>query len=478
MAADPTREMTDPSSSPPRPPKPPAPKLADVMVRPFARFMELEVSSAILLLAMAVLALVWANSPWGHTYDAFWHTPFGLKLGDVFHLELSLAHWVNDGLMAIFFFTVGMEIKREMAYGELSSRDRAMLPLFGALGGMIVPAGIYVFLHAGGPAIRGWGVPMATDIAFAVAALSVMGSRVPSSLRIFLLALAIADDLGAVAVIAVFYTAEIHLSSLAWAGAGLGLCVILNLIGVRSFFVYALLGAFVWFETHHSGVHATIAGVLLGFVTPHTVDRDDHETLIDRGRGALDHLRELMRGVRETPESVDHSGHERHHATRELAALARQSLSPLDFLVNVLERPVAFVVMPIFALANAGVVLDTSTLGDPMALRVASAVALGLVVGKPLGVSLFAWIAVRTRIAAMPSGVNWGMLVATGVLAGIGFTVALFVTALAFDDPVHAAGSKIGILLGSVIATAAGLVTLARSLPPAPPRRSTDLGHS
>lgn len=457
-------DPTPPSSGGQRPPK-----LAERLARPFIRFMELEISSAVLLLAMAVLALGWANSPWGASYIEVWHTPLGLQLGDVFALELSLEHWVNDGLMTIFFFVVGMEIKREMAYGELSSRSRAMLPLFAALGGMIVPAGIYAAFQAGGPAIRGWGVPMATDIAFAVAALSVMGSRVPASLRIFLLALAIADDLGAIAVIAIFYTAEISVSSLGLAAGGLVGCWLLNRAGVRSFMPYVVLGCFTWFETHHSGVHATIAGVMLGFLTPCELETRDHESLIDRGRHALEHMREVLMGVVETPEPVDHGGHQRAHAGQQLAVLARETLSPLDYLVNLLERPVAFVIMPLFALANAGVVLDTSTLGQPMALSVAWAVALGLVVGKPIGVTLFAWLAVRSGIAALPRGVNWGMIAATGVLAGIGFTVALFVTALAFTDPVHTAGSKIGILAGSLIATAAGLVVLARSLPKAGP---------
>lgn len=467
MAAEPQPSMNqdDPSPIHPLQRPVPEPKLADRIARPFVRFLALETSSAILLLAMAVTALVWANSPWGATYAHFWHTPFGIKLGDVFGIELSLAHWVNDGLMTLFFFVVGMEIKREMAYGELSSRTRAMLPLMAAIGGMVVPAGIYAILQAGTPAIRGWGVPMATDIAFAVAALSVLGSRVPSSLRIFLLALAIADDLGAVAVIAVFYTAEIHVDSLMLAGGGLAMCAVLNAIGVRSFMVYLAVGAFVWYETHHSGVHATIAGVMLGLLTPHRVERADHESLIDKGRHALDHLKDVLYGVHDTPDPVDHGGHERHHATRELAALARESVSPLDYLVNLLERPVAFLIMPIFALANAGVVLDTTTLGDERALSVAWAVALGLVIGKPIGVALFSWIAIRLGIAEMPPGVTWGMILATGVLAGIGFTVALFVTALAFQDPVYAAGSKIGILIGSVIATLAGVLILAKSLP-------------
>ena len=455
-----------PDSKPPRlPTSRRQAKLAERMARPFVQFMELEISSAILLLIGAIVALAWANSPWGESYAHFWHTPFGLQLGEIFTLELSLAHWVNDGLMAVFFFVVGMEIKREMVEGELSTRTRAMLPILGALGGMVVPAGIYTWLQYGGPAANGWGVPMATDIAFAVAALSVLGPRVPASLRIFLLALAIADDLGAIAVIAIFYTAEIHLSALGLAAGGMVFCFLMNKAGVRSFLPYIVVGFFVWYETHHSGVHATIAGVLLGFLTPCDVGDEDHESLVDRGRHALEHLREVLIGVHETPDAVDQGGHQRHHAGRELMVLARESLSPLDFLVNILERPVAFVIMPIFALANAGVVLDTSTLGEPMALSVAWAVALGLVLGKPIGVTLFSWVAVRSGLAELPTGVNWGMIAATGVLAGIGFTVALFVTALAFDDPVHTAGSKVGILVGSILATAAGLVVLARSLP-------------
>ena len=440
-------------------------RLADLLARPFLRFMELEISSAILLLTMAAVALIWANSPWGATYERVWHTPLGLSLGQTTLLELSLGHWVNDGLMVIFFFVVGMEIKRELVQGELSTRARAMLPIFGALGGMLVPAAIYAAFHWGQPTIRGWAIPMATDIAFAVAALSVLGSRVPPGLRIFLLALAIADDLGAVAVIAIFYTAELHLSSLGLAGLGLVFCALLNWAGVRSFTVYLIVGFFVWFETHHSGVHATIAGVLLGFLTPTTVERDDDESLIDRGRHTLERLRDIL--IHEKPDhEIDRGGHQRHHALRQLTGIGRQTLSPLDFLVNLLERPVAFVIMPLFALSNAGVVLDAQTLGDPTSRRVALAVALGLLLGKPLGITFFSWLAVRSRIAILPRGVGWPALAATGLLAGIGFTVALFVTVLAFEDPLPTAGSKVGILAGSLVATVAGLLMLNRALPP------------
>jgi NhaA family Na+:H+ antiporter len=440
------------------------PNLADRFARPFLRFLELEASSALLLLAMAVAALVWANSPWGGSYELFWATPVGLRVGDVFAIELSLGHWVNDGLMTLFFFVVGMEIKRELVLGELSSPARAMLPIAAALGGMLVPAGVYAALHWGEPTLRGWGIPMATDIAFAVAALAAFGGRVPSGLRVFLLALAIADDLGAVAVIAVFYTEEIHLGALALAAGGLLSCVLLRWAGVNAVWVYALIGVFVWYETHHSGVHATIAGVLLGLLTPTGVPRPEADTLVARGRHALERLREILGGEDEL-HALDRGGHARHHVLRELSQVGRRSLSHLDFLVNLLERPVAFVVMPVFALANAGVRLDASTLGDPLAQGVALAVALGLVLGKPVGITLFGWAAVRAGVAVLPAGIGWGAIAGAGALAGIGFTVALFITVLAFEDPVAIAGAKVGILAGSVVATLAGVALLGRALP-------------
>ncbi len=447
------------------PDHPSQPTLADRLVRPFIRFAELETSSALLLLSMAVIALVWANSPFAASYEHFWHTPVGIRVGEVFTLEMGLGHWVNDGLMAIFFFVVGMEIKREIVLGELSTRSRAMLPILGAVGGMVVPAGIYAAFHLGEPTLRGWGIPMATDIAFAVAALSVLGSRVPPGLRVFLLALAIADDLGAVTVIALFYTAEIHLSSLGLAGLGLVGCFVLRMAGVRSYVVYVALGTFVWYQTHHSGVHATIAGVMLGLLAPSSPQPADYASLLERGRHSLEHLRDLLFG--EHDQNPDYGGHQRTHALRDLAVAGRSTLSPLDFLVNLLERPVAFFIMPVFALANAGVPLDATMFADPVAQNVAVAVALGLVVGKPLGITLFAWVSVRLGIAVLPRGVNWACISATGLLAGIGFTVALFVTALAFADPVATAGSKVGILVGSAVATLAGVGLLAKALPPA-----------
>ena len=433
------------------------------LTEPFRRFVRLEISSALLLLAMTVVALLWANSPYGDSYHHLFHgTENGPSLGwGSVQVAMPLGHWINDALMAIFFFVVGMEIKRELVYGELSSRSKAALPVFAALGGMVVPAGIYASLHWEGPALRGWGIPMATDIAFAVAALSSFGSRVPSGLKVFLLALAIADDIGAVAVIAVFYTDHLAADYLVWAAAGLVGMAVLNRIGVRSYAVYVAVAVAVWYWTHHSGVHATIAGVAIGFLTPArpALPGSGH-TLVERGRHLLEHLAELLSG-----EGGDHSGHERHHVTRALHQVGRASLSPLDHLTNVLHPWVAFAIMPLFALANAGVVLSASTFEDPLALRVGVAVALGLVVGKPVGIAAFSWLAVRFGLAALPNHCNWGAIAAVGMLAGIGFTVALFITNLAFDHPVVTDGSKIGILIGSALAAVVGLLWLRRSLP-------------
>ena len=391
--------------------------LADRLAVPFQRFLAIEAASTILLLAATIAALAWANSPWAASYAALWHTKLAVSLGPA-TLALSLEHWVNDGLMVLFFFLVGMEIKHELVDGELSTRERAMLPVFGALGGMVAPAALYAALHAGGPALSGWGVPMATDIAFAVAALAVFGSRVPPGLKVFLLALAIVDDLGAVAVIAIFYSEGLALAALGAAGAGLALVVGLRAAGVRATGVYWIVGAGVWLATLHSGVHATVAGVLLGFLTPA-------------------------------------------HA-QDPAADARP---PLEQLTAALHPWSAFVVMPVFALANAGVALDPAALADPLARRVAQGVALGLFVGKPLGVLLSSWLAVRLGLAALPTGVGFSHLLGAGLLAGIGFTMALFLTALAFEDPALAAASKLGVMGASVLAAACGIALLARVLP-------------
>jgi NhaA family Na+:H+ antiporter len=359
----------------------------------------------VLLLAATLVALVLANSQWRESWAHFWH----LELG------LSLAHWVNDALMALFFFTVGMEIKHELVAGQLATRQQAMLPVAGALGGMLAPAALYLLCAREGVALDGWGIPMATDIAFAVAALAVLGSRVPPALKIFLLALAIVDDLGAVTVIAVFYTEALSPLALAAAAAGLGLVVLLLRAGMRSAPLFLLLGAGIWLATLFSGVHATVAGVLLGLLVPARAE--------DGGQ------------------------------------------SPSQRLTHALHPWVAFGVMPVFALANAGVALDAATLGDPAGLRVALGVAVGLLLGKPIGITVFALLAARLGVARLPDGVGASALFGVGLLGGIGFTMALFIGALAFGDTPLGAAAKVGVLVASALACLGGVAWLARALP-------------
>jgi NhaA family Na+:H+ antiporter len=443
--------------------EPAAPRLLSRMTRPLQRFLELEASSTLLLLLGTVCALAWANSPWAASYEHLLHVPLAARIGSA-ELELTLHHFVNDALMALFFFVVGLEIKRELVIGELSSLGRAMLPVLAAVGGMLLPALFFLALNGTGPAARGWGIPMATDIAFAVAALSVFGSRVPSGLKVFLLALAIADDIGAVTVIALFYTEHLSVVWLAWAAGGLLFTWALNRAGVRAYGVYFAVGALVWLATWLSGVHATIAAVALGFLTPaRPLDpAGGRRTLIARSREVLDRLGDLL------DHEHDHGGHERHRLAREVSRTARAALSPLDELTNLLHPWVAFAIMPLFAFANAGVTIEPRALVEPVPLRIALGVVLGLLLGKPLGVALFSWLAVRLGVARLPAGVTWPQVGATGLLAGIGFTVALFISALAFEPPAFGAASKVGILAGSAIATGLGIAWLARALPPAP----------
>jgi NhaA family Na+:H+ antiporter len=429
-------------------------RLVGRIARPLRRFLAIEAASSLLLLAATAIALAAANSPWREAWAHFWHQPVSIGIGSA-ELSLSLAHWVNDALMAIFFFVVGLEIKRELTIGELSSRAQAMLPVFGALGGMLVPALIYLALQPGGEAAAGWGIPMATDIAFAVAALAMLGPRVPPGLKVFLLALAIVDDLGAVTVIAVFYTDEVRVAALAAALLGLGLVYGIRLAGVRAYGPYFAAGAAVWLATLASGVHATVAGVLLGLLTPvHAVGR---ETLAARLREsvaeALERIGSEAAGARPEP------------LLQRVRDLSLEAQSPLEYLTHRLHPWVAFGVMPVFALANAGVALDAATSGDPDAQRVALAVAAGLLVGKPVGIALFALGAVRLRLAALPAGVGAGAIAGAGLLGGIGFTMALFIGALAFGEGALAQAAKVGILAASLLACAAGLWVRARALP-------------
>lgn len=411
------------------------------ILAPIVRFLHVESASGLLLLACSGLALLLANLPVGEAYLAFWKIPVGLSVGG-FELEYSLQHWINDGLMVIFFFVIGLEVKRELVLGELRDLRRAALPLTAAIGGMLLPAGIFLALQAGEEAQRGWGIPMATDIAFVVGCMAVLGSRVPSSLRIMLLSLAIIDDLGAILVIAIGYSEQLQWSWLAAGAIGIGVVLLLQRLGVRSIVVYTLSGIAIWLCFHESGVHATIAGVILGLMTP--------ARPYLRGTVAAELLERATKLVRgggwaSLPQRAAKVGRFR-YATLE-------TISPLEHLEYLLHPWVAFVIMPLFALANAGVPIYASDITSGVTI----AVLLGLAVGKPVGILLFSWLAIALRIAELPTGVGWRHLTAGGMLTGIGFTMALFIAGLALDDPLLRA-AKLGVLIGSVISAVSGML--------------------
>ncbi len=424
--------------------------------RPLARFLRVEAASGIALLACTALALAAANSRFADAWHALFHLPVALRVGG-FALDWTLHHWVNDALMAVFFFVVGLEIKREFVAGELSEPKKAALPIFAALGGMVVPAAIYLSLQMGQPGERGWGIPMATDIAFVVGCMALLGPRVPHGLKILILALAIVDDIGAILVIAVGYSAAIEPGPIAAAAVGFGLCALFNRIGVRPVGVYVGLGAGIWLAFVLSGLHPTVAGVLLGLLTPANAFVSP-----DRFGDSLTRAAEELRAAQSLSEE------ERHDLARALESTVRESVSPLERLELLLHPWVAFGIMPLFALANAGVRIDTSELLHPVEVAVAA----GLVLGKPIGVLLASAVTVKLGLARLPAGVSWPVLAGGGCLAGIGFTMALFIAGLALEGGLLEA-AKIGILAGSTISALLGALLLVLFLPrgpaPAPP---------
>jgi NhaA family Na+:H+ antiporter len=439
------------------------------VLRPFREFARVEASGGIVLLAATALALVWANSPWAASYDALWHTTLAVRADDV-GPSMDLYHWINDGLMALFFFVVGLEIKREVLVGELADPRKAVLPIAAAVGGMVVPALLYLSLTLGTPGAAGWGIPMATDIAFALGVLALLGRRAPLALKVFLTALAIVDDIGAVLVIAVFYTAAIDWPALLLGLALLAVLVGASSVGVRSPLVYALVGIAVWAAFLQSGVHATIAGVLLAATIPAWV-RLDVSSFVDRARTSLDHLAEAAgRGGSVLTDHVQQ------HALADLETACERAQAPMLRLEHALHPWVSFLVMPLFALANAGVPLGgaVGALGHPVALGAAA----GLVVGKQVGITLCAWLAVRAGLASLPAGVPWRHVYGAAWLGGIGFTMSLFVAGLAFGDGELLLAAKIGILGASAAAGVTGYL-LIRTAPrargaagQAPPRSS------
>jgi NhaA family Na+:H+ antiporter len=422
------------------------------IVRPFQDFAAKQSSGGIVLIAATVLALVWANSPWGDSYVALWHTKLTVGVGD-FSVSKDLTHWINDGLMAVFFLVVGLEIKREVFVGELSSARNAALPIAAALGGALVPALIYLAINAGTEGSAGWGIPMATDIAFALGVLALLGDKVPVALKVFLTALAIVDDIVAVLVIAFFYTSQISWGALGIGATFLAALVVANLIGVGRTLVYALLGVGLWLCFLLSGVHATIAGVLLALTVP-AVSFINPEAFLDRSRYVLDRFEQAG----EKGENVL-SNEERQAALHALNHAAYKLEPPLHELEHALNPWVVFAVMPIFALANAGVQLGGG-IADALTSPVTLGIMAGLVLGKQLGITLFAWLVVKSGVSELPRGVGWRHVYGAGWLAGIGFTMSLFISDLGFSDASLVEEAKLGILAASLIAGLVGWTIL------------------
>ncbi|MBX7131116.1 MAG: Na+/H+ antiporter NhaA [Fimbriimonadaceae bacterium] len=424
------------------------------LLRPIVEFTHAQASSGIVLMSCAVIALILANSPWSHQFHAFWETPIGVSLGDQ-RIEHSLHHWINDGLMAIFFLLVGLEIKREILVGELSSARQAMFPIAAAIGGMVVPAGIFLALNYGKPTVQGWGIPMATDIAFSLGVLALLGSRAPLALKVFLTAFAIVDDLGAVLVIAIFYTAQINLAALALAGAALLVLMAMNALGVRKLYVYALVGLGLWAAMLASGIHATLAGVLLALTIPARTHLDSREFL-KKGKELLAEFDDAG----EVAQDVTLNEH-RQGALRAIERACEEVQMPLQRMEHSLHGWVNLLIMPIFALANAGVSFGGLAL-SPEGLGLSLGVGLGLVVGKPIGIMLAAWASVKAGWAELPRGISWTQILGAGVLGGIGFTMSLFIGSLAFKDPQMLDAAKVGILGASFVAGLVGYLMLRR----------------
>jgi NhaA family Na+:H+ antiporter len=410
--------------------------------RPLTAFMHIESASGVVLLICTAIALLAANSPYAEGYAAFWHHELRFAIGD-FELAYSVAHWINDGLMVIFFFVIGLEIKRELIVGELSDPKKVALPVAAALGGVVAPVLIYLSLQYGEAGQHGWAVPMATDIAFVVGCMSLLGGRIPRGLGILMLSLAIVDDLMAVLVIAIFYTASISTEWLIGGGVGLLAVIVMNRLGVRSTGIYVIAGVWVWLCTLKSGVHPTISGVLLGMLTP-----------VDPWLGGpkfLGFLRHTNDTLRKEETTMDRA----RELVADLSFASREAVSPLYRVEMALHPWVAFAIMPLFALANAGVPIDLGGLGEPVAIAVAA----GLFLGKPIGIFGASWLAVKLGLAARPEGVTWPILGGAAFLGGIGFTMALFIASLGLSGGLLLS-AKIGIILGSFASAVVGVLIL------------------
>lgn len=413
------------------------------LTEPFARFLHIEAAGGAVLLACTVAALLLSNSPWSHPFLATWEIPVGIRIGSL-EFARSLKAWINDGLMTLFFFLVAVELKRELVLGELRSPRMAGLSIAGALGGMSVPAGLYLMLQSGLPGEAGWGTVMATDTAFVIGCLALLGSRLPQSLRVFMLSLAIVDDIGAILVVAIGYSSHIAWGALALGALGLGIVRMMALTGVRSVLAFFLVGCFIWLAIDASGIHATITGVMLGLLTPTRRWVSDQRLYAILGR------------VIAHPSGTQGSGDTKDRHTLHTAELAaRESLSPAERVQMTLHPWVGFIVMPVFALANAGLPLTMDNVGHSVTV----AIVIGFTFGKPIGVLSFCWLAVRLGVATRPAGLGWALVAGGSLLAGIGFTMALFIANLAFGESLINE-AKLGIFLASVFSAAGGLSLL------------------
>ncbi|WP_026709874.1 Na+/H+ antiporter NhaA [Flavobacterium filum] len=428
------------------------------IIDPVNRFIGKSTTGGIVLFLSAVVALILANSPLQHAYHHFWEHKISFGIGENILLDKTLHHWINDGLMGVFFFVVGLELKREIIGGELSNPRKAILPIVAGLGGMIFPALIYLLFNQTGEAHSGWGIPMATDIAFALGVLFLLGKRVPTSLKVFLTVLAIADDLGAVLVIAFFYTSDISFTSLIIGSIFLLLLIFSNKIGVRNTFYYGLLGVGgLWIAFLVSGVHATIAGVLAAFTIPANVKIDEV--------GFIEKMKKYLQKFKEAdPNDVPTVTPEQLHILEDMRTLSKQAMTPLQRLEHGMHPFVTFVVMPIFALANAGVTLSAET-AETGTSYVAIGVALGLLLGKFIGIVGTSSLFVKLKLAPLPDGMNYKHLIGVGFLASIGFTMSLFIANLAFTNPIYIHQAKIGILIASLIGGIIGFTFLYFSHP-------------
>jgi NhaA family Na+:H+ antiporter len=421
-------------------------ELVDRLTKPFAWFLRIEALGGGILLLSTVAALALSNSPWAHPFLSAWELPVGIRIGS-FEFARSSREWINDGLMTLFFFVVALELKRELVLGELRSPRMAAFSIAAALGGMLVPAALYLTLQLGREGVHGWGTVMATDTAFVIGCLALLGRRIPQSLRIFMLSLAIVDDIGAILVVAIGYSSQLAWGALALGALGIASMRGMALLGIRSIPLYFLVGAVIWLAVDASGIHATITGVVLGLLAPtgRWVSNDRLQAILDRV-------------VADPSEDRRSDMAEGRKAWRLTEVAIRETLSPVERLEMMLHPWVSFAIMPLFAFANAGMPLSVVGLGSPVTF----AVFVGFTIGKPVGILTFAWLTVRSGLANRPPDMGWGMLAGGGLLAGIGFTMALFIADLAFNDALINA-AKVGILSASVVSAVAGLAVLAWS---------------